>query len=64
MPKMNGLAALRALREKDPAARVIMVSALTEPRIVEEALHCGAVSYIAKPFQPMQIKEAVRACLS
>ncbi len=38
MPEMSGLDALRAIREKDPQARVLMVSAMGQQKMIVEAL--------------------------
>lgn len=50
MPVMNGLEALRLIKEYDPSAKVIMVSANGEHETVKEAIRSGASSFIVKPF--------------
>ena len=48
MPEMDGVAVLRALRERDPNARVIVFTAFdTDERIVE-AVRAGAAGYLLK----------------
>lgn len=59
MPEMDGITALRTIREKDPNAKVVMVSALGQESTVIEALKSGAKDFIVKPFQPERILEAV-----
>lgn len=59
MPKMDGLAALKALLALDPDARVIMCSAMGQKSMVIEALKAGAKDFIVKPFQPQRVLEAI-----
>lgn len=51
MPEMNGIDALRAILAHDPAARVIMCSALTHKgaEVTLNALEIGALDYLLKP---------------
>ena len=64
MPEMNGIDALKAIREKDPNARVIMVSAMGQQQMIVEALESGAMDFIVKPFQPTKVLETVKKCLA
>ena len=50
MPDMNGLEALKKIREIDPDARVLMCTASEQSSHVQEALSLGAKGYIVKPF--------------
>jgi two-component system chemotaxis response regulator CheY len=63
MPEMNGLDALRAIREADPHARVLMVSSMGQQQMIVEALESGAMDFIVKPFQPTKVLETVKKCL-
>ncbi len=49
MPKMDGLAALRKIRECDPNAHVVMVSAVDQKPKLVEAIELGASDFIVKP---------------
>lgn len=60
MPKRSGLEALRELMAADPAARVIMVSALGQEALVLEAVESGARDFIVKPFKEAKVLETVR----
>lgn len=64
MPEMNGIDALKAIREKDPAARVLMVSAMGQQQMIVEALESGAMDFLVKPFQPTKVLETVKKCLA
>lgn len=63
MPEMNGLDALRAIREADPHARVLMVSSMGQQQMILEALESGAMDFVVKPFQPTKVLETVKKCL-
>ena len=60
MPRRSGLEALRELMAADPAARVLMVSALGQESLVLEAIDAGARDFIIKPFKEAKVLEAVR----
>lgn len=64
MKGVDGLTALKNIMERDPAARVIMVTALGQEAKAEEAGALGAVGYIRKPFKQMDIVEAVEKVLA
>ncbi|MBN2846858.1 MAG: response regulator [Coriobacteriia bacterium] len=63
MPEMSGLEALRLIREHDPAARVLIVSAMGQQKMIVEALEYGAMDFLVKPFQPTKVLETVKKCL-
>lgn len=63
MPEMSGLEALRAIREAHPDARVLMVSAMGQQKMIVEALEHGALDFLVKPFQPTKVLETVKKCL-
>jgi two-component system chemotaxis response regulator CheY len=63
MPEMSGLEALRAIRESDASARVLMVSAMGQQKMIVEALELGAMDFLVKPFQPTKVLETVKKCL-
>lgn len=64
MPGVDGLAALRAIREADPYARVVMVSGAGEATLVERALREGAAAYLVKPFKDQDVAQALRLAAS
>lgn len=64
MPEMNGLDALKSIRESDPSARVLMVSAMGQQQMIVEALESGAMDFLVKPFQPTKVLETVKKCLA
>jgi len=64
MPGMDGLAALREIRDHDPEARVVMCTALGRPSMVVESIKAGACAFIVKPFQPELVLEAIQKALA
>ena len=59
MPEMDGIQALKKIKEGDPSANVIMCSAMGQQSIVIEALQLGAKDFIVKPFQANLVIESV-----
>ena len=64
MPEMDGMAALAAIRQMDPAAKVVMCTALGQQNIILQAVRDGAADFIVKPFEPDRVKAAVRRLVS
>ena len=63
MPEKDGLTALREILSFDPAARVIMCSALGQESKVLESVRAGARDFIVKPFNADRLVEAVAKAL-
>jgi len=63
MPVMNGLDALKALKQMDPNVSVVMCSAMGQENMVVEALKCGAKDFIVKPFKADRIMKTVNNLL-
>lgn len=55
MPEMTGIQGLKAIREYDPNAKVVMVSAMGQESLVKESIINGARSFIVKPIKEDQI---------
>ena len=64
MPEKDGLTALREIIELDPAARVIMCSALGQESKVLEAIKAGAKDFVVKPFQPDRVLSAIEKAVA
>ncbi len=63
MPEMDGIQALKKIRETDSKAVVIMCSAMGQQAMVIEAIQSGAKDFIVKPFQADRVIEAVKKVL-
>ncbi|WP_048602488.1 response regulator [Rubeoparvulum massiliense] len=64
MPEMDGITALKKIREIDPSAKVIMCSAMGQQAMVIDAIQAGARDFIVKPFQADRVIEAIKKTLS
>ena len=60
MPEMDGIQALKKIKEQDPNASVVMCSAMGQQAMVIESIQSGARDFIVKPFQPDRVLEAVK----
>ena len=64
MPEKDGLAALKEIIAADPAAKVIMCSALGQESKVLESIKLGAKDFVVKPFQADRVVDAVGKALA
>ncbi len=63
MPNMDGLQALKKIKEGNPDARIVMCTAMGQQSMVVEAIKYGAKDFIVKPFNAERIVEAVSQIL-
>ena len=59
MPRMDGLAALKAIMQINPEARVVIVTAMSTPEKFREAINSGAKDFIVKPFSHGKVQEVL-----
>ncbi len=59
MPDMTGIEALKKIREFDPNAKVVMISAMGQESMVKEAILSGAKSFIVKPYKEEHITQTL-----
>ena len=64
MPEKDGLTALREILTLEPAAKVVMCSALGQESKVLEAIKAGAKDFVVKPFQPDRVLDAIGKALA
>lgn len=66
MPKVgdiDGIGAVKQIMQKDPKAKILMVSAMGQHALVVEAIQAGARDFVTKPFQPSRVIEAAKRVL-
>lgn len=63
MPEMDGITAVKEIKRMDPAARVIMCSAMGQQMMVMEAIQSGARDFVVKPFQQERVLQALEKAL-
>ena len=51
MPKMDGIAALKAIKAAHPNAKIVTVGAMNQQNLVIEAVRAGTSDFFLKPFQ-------------
>lgn len=59
MPEMDGVAALKKIKEINSDAQIIVISAIDQRESLMEAIKAGASDYIIKPFEPDRVISAV-----
>ena len=63
LPDNTGLDVLKGIKQDQPDMKVIIVSAVGQEVIVNEAMEYGALSYIVKPFSEEKVLEVVSQVL-
>lgn len=64
MPNMNGLEAMREIRQIAPATKILMISGRSSRETIMQGIKSGLNGYILKPFQPDRVVGAVLKCWS
>lgn len=64
MPEMNGVEALKRIKELDPTAKVIICSAMGQQAMVAQAIQSGAKDFIVKPFEADRLIAAIDRVMS
>jgi len=59
MPQMDGVTALKKIKEYDPKASIVMISALGLEERVKESIISGAKGFIVKPFKEDFVVQAL-----
>jgi DNA-binding NarL/FixJ family response regulator len=60
MPVVDGIEAIRGLRERAPDARAIVLSSFIDDEKLFPAVRAGAAGYLLKDVQPQELVEAIR----
>lgn len=63
MPKINGIEAVRAIKEEYPKSRIVMISALGQQKLVMESIKAGAKDFIIKPFNERTVIDIINKAL-
>lgn len=59
MPVMTGIEAVKEIIPEFPNAKIIMITALGQQKLIVEALESGAKDFMTKPFEPERLKAVV-----
>ena len=63
MPEMDGVAALKNIKQIDSNAKVVMCSAMGQQTMVMEAIQSGAVDFIVKPFESDRVIQSLNKAI-
>lgn len=63
MPEKDGIEAVREIIAIDPAARIVMCSALGQESKVIEAIRAGAKDFVVKPFDAERVVGAINKAI-
>ncbi len=64
LPELDGRAVFEAMRQIDPAARIVLFSGYSATGDARAMLERGALGFLQKPFNAMQLSETVGAALT
>ena len=60
MPRLDGIAATRALKERWPEIRVVILTTFDERELIQAGLQAGAEGYVLKDITAEQLATAIR----
>ncbi|MFD1176977.1 response regulator [Paenibacillus puldeungensis] len=60
MPEMDGIEALKRIKNRDPKAKIVMCSVLGQQGMVIEAIQAGAMDFVDKPYQAERVLHSVK----
>ena len=63
MPGLDGLSALEQIKRDHPAIKVVILSASTEPTVIQTALARGASAYVIKSVNPIDLPATLRQAM-
>lgn len=61
MPRLDGVQATQAIRERWPQIQVIALTSFQEANLVQQALQAGAISYLLKDVSMDELADAIRS---
>ena len=64
MPNMDGLQALKKIRESDTSAKIVMCTAMGQESMVVDAIKSGAKDFIVKPFEEDRLIASIDKVMS
>jgi len=63
MPRKDGISALAEIREFDPRAIIIMLTALGQQSMILAAMKAGASDFLVKPYNSERVTKALQRAL-
>jgi NarL family two-component system response regulator LiaR len=63
MPGMDGLVCLDQIKKRNPTVKIVVLSASTDQKLIENVLKRGASAYIVKSVNPVDLPSVIRQAL-
>lgn len=63
MPEMDGIEALKHIKEADSKAKIIICSAMGQQTMIAQAIEYGAKDFVVKPFEEKRLIAALENVL-
>jgi NarL family two-component system response regulator LiaR len=60
MPRLDGIEAIKQIRARCPATRILVLTSFADDRTVLPAVRAGAAGYLLKDVQPAELVAAIR----
>jgi DNA-binding NarL/FixJ family response regulator len=60
MPRLDGIEAIKQIRARCPATRILVLTSFADDRTVLPAVRAGAAGYLLKDVQPPELVSAIR----
>jgi two-component system chemotaxis response regulator CheY len=60
MPEMDGMQAAEQILKKNPAANIVIVSAMGDQELMQKARRIGVKAFLPKPFKPEEIIDVIK----
>ncbi len=60
MPQKDGLTVVKEVMAYDPKAKIILITASDDQKIIQQCLDYGASSYISKPFDFKSVLKSIK----
>jgi two-component system chemotaxis response regulator CheY len=64
MPKKDGLTVVKEIIAQHPTAKIILITASDDQKIIQDCLDSGAASYISKPFDFNNVLKSISDILA
>ena len=64
MPKKDGLTVVKEIMQIDPNAKIILITASDNQKVINQCLEHGALSHISKPFDFSVVLKAITDVLA
>jgi len=61
MPELNGIGAVQLIKQINPRAKIVMISAMGQEQLVREAILAGASNFLVKPFSEERFIEVLNS---